>query len=157
MKRLVLTALTAILAAALLVGCASTTAEEPAAQQEQGAEGLVNSITADHGVLYTLYVGLVDKDTGAQELSFDEANAIVTPIIAQAGSGYTLIKAQGGYINEDGQLIENETLVYTSMHISEESLSALIDEIVLAVNNESVYVTSEYGAWGIYGGQIVSA
>ena len=43
------------------------------------------------------------------------------------------------------------------MHISEESLSGLIDDIMLAVNNESVYVTSEYGAFGIYGGQIVNA
>ena len=157
MKKLIFAALAASLAAALLAGCAGNATADSSAPQSEGAAGLVNSITSDHGVLYTLYVGLVDKDSGVQELSFEEAAAIVTPIVAQAGSGYTLIQAQGGYIDEGGQLVENDTLVYTSMHISEESLSELIDDIMLAVNNESVYVTSEYGAFGIYGGQIVNA
>lgn len=51
----------------VLAGC---TTSEPSGGS---GIGLVNKVTTQEGVAFTLYVGLADADTGAQELSFDEA------------------------------------------------------------------------------------
>ncbi len=42
-------------------------------------------------VVYCLYFGLTDKDTGKQELTMDEAKDIAIPLFIEAGSAsYTV-------------------------------------------------------------------
>ena len=98
----------------VLAGC---TTSEPSGGS---GIGLVNKVTTQEGVAFTLYVGLADADTGAQELSFDEAKALATPLVSATGEGYTVIEAQGGYTDDAGNLVENGTLVYTGIHAGEQ-------------------------------------
>ncbi len=116
--------------------------------------GLVNKVTTQEGVAFTLYVGLADADTGAQELSFDEAKALATPLVSATGEGYTVIEAQGGYTDDAGNLVENGTLVYTGVHAGEQEVLGLVDDLKAALHVESVYVTSAQQGYAIYGGTI---
>lgn len=126
----------------VLAGC---TTSEPSGGS---GIGLVNKVTTQEGVAFTLYVGLADADTGAQELSFDEAKALATPFVSAAGEGYT---------DDAGNLVENGTLVYTGIHAGEQEVLGLVDDLKAALHVESVYVTSAQQGYAIYGGTIASA
>ena len=146
--RLAAVALGALLAAGLLAGCA----------QDAGTPGLTNSVTDQEGVLFTLYVGLADKDAGMQVLDVQEAKKLATPLVSAAGGGgYTVIEAQGGYTDDNGNLVENDTLVYTGVHASEQELLKLVDDVKAALNIESIYVTSANTGYAIFGGQVKAA
>ncbi|BAK44861.1 hypothetical protein [Eggerthella sp. YY7918] len=148
------TLMTALIAAGLLAGCAQSTATT----SDTTAPGLVNSVTDQEGILYTLYVGLADKDTGTQVLDMQEAKDLATPLVSAAGDGgYTVIEAQGGYTDDDGNLVENDTLVYTGVHASEQEILTLVDDIKAALNIESIYVTSAHTGYAIFGGQLKAA
>lgn len=139
-------ALVAALALVGLSGCA--------ASNEQKSSGLTNSVTTQEGLQYSLYVGLVDAQSGTQKLTTDEAAAIATPLVTAVGGGYTLTVTQGGYMDDAGKLVENETLVYEGIHAEEAEVSKLINDVKAALGTYSVYVTSEHVGYAIYGGTI---
>ena len=68
------------LVAALCAGCASKVSDD-------AAQPLVNGVTDRQEVVYCLYFGLTDKDTGKQELTMEEAKDIAIPLFIEAGSG----------------------------------------------------------------------
>lgn len=156
----------AVLAAAsmglgVLAGCSGDqnqgagAASDTAGASDANASGLVNSVTDKEGIVFTLYLGLVDKDTGTQVLSMQEAKELATPLVsATTGGGYTAIEAYGGYTDDDGNPVENGTLMYTGLHASEQEVMGLIDGIKAALGIESVYVTCEHIGYGIFGGQV---
>ena len=61
------------LAAVLCAGCASKASDD-------AAQPLVNGVTDRQEVVYCLYFGLTDKDTGKQELTMEEAKDIAIPL-----------------------------------------------------------------------------
>lgn len=134
-----------------LLGCS---AAEPASGS---GIGLVNEVATQEGVAFALYVGLADADTGSQELSFEEAKALATPLVSAVGGGYTVIEAQGGFTDDAGNLVENGTLVYTGIHAGEQEVLALIDDLKTTLNAESVYVTCAPEGYAIFGGTIAPA
>lgn len=155
--RLAAIAAGALLAAGLLAGCAqgAGAASDAAGAPDANASGLVNSVTDKEGVVFTLYLGLVDKDTGTQVLSMQEAKELATPLVsATTGGGYTAIEAYGGYTDDNGNPVENGTLMYTGLHASEQEVLGLIDSIKAALGIESVYVTCEHIGYAIFGGQV---
>lgn len=155
--RLAAIAAGALLAAGLLAGCAqgAGAASDAAGAPDANASGLVNSVTDKEGVVFTLYLGLVDKDTGTQVLSMQEAKELATPLVsATTGGGYTAIEAYGGYTDDNGNPVENGTLMYMGLHASEQEVLGLIDSIKDALGIESVYVTCEHIGYAIFGGQV---
>lgn len=115
---------------------------------------LTTSVTPQEGVVYTFYIGMVDKDSGNQEMSMDEAKGLLTPIFVEAGSGFTAYEATGGYVNDHEDFVENDTLVFTGIHGDEQAVEALIDRIKETLNIESVYCESSYIGYGTKGGTV---
>ncbi|WP_417404027.1 hypothetical protein, partial [Hominenteromicrobium sp.] len=105
-------------------------------------------------VVYCLYFGLTDKDTGKQELTMDEAKDIAIPLFIEAGSGYTVYEAEGGFAKEDGTVVQNDTLVFDSTHGDEQAILDLIEKVRRALNVESVYCESKLVGCQIRGGVI---
>lgn len=134
----------AALAGTLCAGCAAEGAAE--------APTLVNGVTDQQETVYTLYFGLADKDTGAQELTMAEAKDILVALFVEAGSGYTVYEAEGGYVGEDGAVVQNDTLVFDGTHGDEQAIKDLIDRAKEALNIESVYCESKLVGYHLYGG-----
>ena len=105
-------------------------------------------------VVYCLYFGLTDKDTGKQELTMDEAKDIAIPLFIEAVSGYTVYEAEGGFAKEDGTVVQNDTLVFDSTHGDEQAILDLIEKVRRALNVESVYCESKLVGCQIRGGVI---
>ena len=133
------------LAAVLCAGCASKASDD-------AAQPLVNGVTDRQEVVYCLYFGLTDKDTGKQELTMEEAKDIAIPLFIEAGSGYTVYEAEGGFAKEDGTVVQNDTLVFDSTHGDEQAILDLIEKVRRALNVESVYGESKLVGCGIRGG-----
>lgn len=135
------------LVAALCAGCASKVSDD-------AAQPLVNGVTDRQEVVYCLYFGLTDKDTGKQELTMEEAKDIAIPLFIEAGSGYTVYEAEGGFAKEDGTVVQNGTLVFDSTHGDEQAILDLIEKVRRALNVESVYCESKLVGCQIRGGVI---
>ena len=95
---------------------------------------------SENGIKYTLYVGLNDKDTYEQIISTEDAIDKANHIIAEHAGGYTQMSARGGWINDDGTMGHENTLVYIIYDVSEDDLKAILDELISEFNQSSVLV-----------------
>ena len=142
----------ATLAGAMLGGCAEDGAAGGAAPSGEGYPSLVTGVTDQQEVIYCLYFGLADKDAGTQVLAMDEAKDLLIPLFVEAGSGYTVYEAEGGYATEDGTIVQNDTLVFDGVHGSDQAVIDLVEKAKQALNIESVYVESKAVGYKMYGG-----
>jgi hypothetical protein len=104
---------------------------------------------------YTLYIGTNDKDTYEQIIPTETAMNTVNEICSKYIDGYTVYEATGGWFDDAGVLTEESTLVYTLTGVDESDVAAIADEVLAALNQNSVLVeksgvsgTYHYGATG---------
>lgn len=141
----------AALAGTMLGGCAEGGASD-GASSDGAPPSLVTGVTDQQEVVYCLYFGLNDKDAGTQLLTMDEAKDLLIPLFVEAGSGYTVYEAEGGYATEDGTVVQNDTLVFDSVHGSDQAVVDLIEKAKQTLNIESVYCESRAVGSKMYGG-----
>ena len=87
---------------------------------------------------YTLYIGTNDKDTGTQLISTEDAHKIVGEICEKYVSGYTVTEAQGNWLSEDGMRHRENTLIYSFSDADEVKIQSIMDEVLIALNQESI-------------------
>lgn len=92
---------------------------------------------------YTLYIGTNDKDTYTQLIPTEEARKIVDEICAKHTDGYTAMDAQGSWVDETGTVTKENSLVYSFYNISEEQVVAIMDDVLTALNQNSILVERE--------------
>lgn len=102
---------------------------------------------------YTLYIGLNDKDTYQQVISREEARKIVNEICARHTDGYTSFDAEGGWTDQDHVLTKEETLVYMFNDIDEDDLDKIMDEVLDALNQNSILVEKDQTVYSYYSGK----
>lgn len=104
---------------------------------------------AESDAIYTakMYVGLNAAGTDSQALTISEAQQMVRKIITDKGFGYTEYVANGAYIEDDGTVVANDTLVYELFFMEKEDAHAIAKEVKSALHLESVLMgesTAEY-------------
>lgn len=99
---------------------------------------------------YIAYIGTKDKDTQQYERTAEESKAIVDAICQKHTNGYTTLNAGGGWRSSEKSWFEEETLIYLFFDIGEEELSALLDEVVHALNQESILVEKTESQYRFY-------
>ena len=104
-------------------------------------------------VKYTLYIGTNDKDTYEQIIPTDEAVEIVNAIIAKHAGGYTFNNAVGGWVDELDIWTHENTLVYTLSWIDEETVGVIMDEVLAALNQNSILLERNYVSSVFYNGK----
>ena len=87
---------------------------------------------------YTLYIGLNDKDSNVQVIPVSEALDIVSEICVDYVPGYTAMTGHGGWLNDAGEFIREETLIFTIIDAEEESILKIKDEVMKALNQSSI-------------------
>lgn len=122
------------LCAMLLWGCSAGAPEEG---------GPATAATPDTAIVYTVYVGLADQDSQTALLTEAEAKEMINSILTRQSISYTVYDAYGAFPGEAGQMVENETLVYTGIRCEAEVIIELIAAIREDLNLESVYCTSQ--------------
>lgn len=122
--------------------------------EDEPANVLATEVAPDEAILYTLFFGLIDKDTGEQELATEEYRSAIAEIFSEAGVGFTAYEATGAYEREDGTMVQNVTLVFDGIHATDEAISELIEKAQDELNIESVYVETSLRGYGISGGVV---
>lgn len=105
------------------------------------------------GEKYLLYIGLNDKNTYKQEIPTNEARDTVNAICAKHVEGYTGSDANGGWVDQTGTLTQENTLVYAFYDISEDQLTSIMDEVLVALNQNSILVESQQAFYTYYSGR----
>ena len=92
---------------------------------------------------YIAYIGINDKDTKQPLHSFEEALKIVNDINFRHTDGFTVLRANGFWKNPRGERFDEETLVYVYYGIPRAKLYSIMDEILIALNQEVILIDSE--------------
>ena len=85
-----------------------------------------------------MYIGLNDKDTYQQEIGTIEAEEIITGIILEHTDGFTRLVAKGAYKDDQGVITFENSLIYEFLNTSEELIYLIMDEILVALNQNSI-------------------
>ena len=96
--------------------------------------------------LYTIYVGLNDKDSKKQETETGAAVAIVAEILYKYVDGATISEARGIYTHDDGIKIIEKTIRAEVLDFdgsAGEAIRAAALEIKKALNQESIALQAQ--------------
>ena len=102
-------------------------------------------------MVYHVYFGLNDADTGKQEVSMDDASSYIRGVIESYGYGYTEHRTYGAY-TENGESKGNDTLVYMLIFVEEENVEEIANEVVDHLNLASVLCQKEEMPYTFYAG-----
>jgi hypothetical protein len=89
---------------------------------------------------YVLYIGLNDKDIYEQIIPMENIVKTINTICIKYASGYTMNKMKGGWIDDKGVLTQEDTLVYIFTGIDETAVISIMDEILTALNQNSILI-----------------
>ena len=120
--------------------------------QPSDVSGRLAFDTAENGQ-YVLYIGTNDKDTYEQIIPTDEATEIVNNICAKYVEGYTVSDAKGGWVDENGVLTQENTLVYIISYADEADVTAIMDEVLTALNQNSILIERRNISSAFYNGK----
>ena len=93
-------------------------------------------------IRHVAYIGINDKDTKRPLYSFEEALNIVNDINFRHTDGFTALRGSGFWKNPQGERFHEETLIYVYYGISRDALHSIMDEVLKALNQESVLIDS---------------
>ena len=109
------------------------------------------SINEYTDVQYVVYLGTNDKDTNEPVFSHEEAKEKAKEILLKHFGGYTIMEADGGWI--DGDTVYKEyTLVIFISYTNEEDVHKAADEMIKVFNQSSVLIQANPTKNEYYGG-----
>ena len=118
-----------------------------------GLFAMPSAIGFSNGTQYVMYIGTNDKDSYEQVVPPDEARAIVNEICGRYVDGYTASVAEGGWVDERGILTKETTLVYVLTGASERSALAIMDEVLIALRQNSILIEKRDVTSAFYSGR----
>ena len=89
---------------------------------------------------FVMCVGLLDKDSKAQEVNTLDAFKVVSNIFANTTGGATITEGRGVYTHNDGTVVIEPTLVCTVYGSDLRTVKEAADAIKVALNQESVAI-----------------
>ena len=103
-------------------------------------------------IQYVMYVGTNDKDTYQPKHSQEEARNIVDQVCLKYFEGYTLQEATGAWTDETSQITHEYTLVCYFDGADKATVYRAADEIIEALNQNTVLIEEDNIAIEYYGG-----
>ncbi|MBQ9264393.1 MAG: DUF3574 domain-containing protein [Clostridia bacterium] len=91
-------------------------------------------------IQYVMYLGTNDKGTNKPVFTQEEAKEKAREILIRHFGGYTLQEANGGWVDDDGTVYQEYTLVIYLSDTTEEAVHAAADELIQVFNQSSVLI-----------------
>lgn len=142
MKKRLLSFVLIVLLCGSLFGCTKA----PSGETAQSASVL----QMQQAVKYTLYIGLNDKDTYTQLIPDEEAEQRVCDIALKYVDGFTVLPAKGVYKDDKGVTTHESSLVLEVTSATDEQMSAMMKEIIHALNQNSVLIEKQTVDYDFY-------
>ena len=125
-------------------------AESSSAVQTSDSSSAAEDNTA---MQYVMYVGTNDKDTYKQEIPTEEAKKIVDEICLKYFDGYTIQDAVGAWKDETGTITHENSIVCYFDYADEETVKKAADEVIKALNQNTVLIESDRRTMEYYSGK----
>ena len=103
-------------------------------------------------IQYVLYLGTNDKDTNVPVFAPDEAKAKAEEILINYFGGYTVQEANGGWIDDNGTVYQENTIVIYLSDTDLEQVHSVCDELIRVFNQSSVLVQANETTTEFYEG-----
>ena len=129
-------------------GDTADTAGDSSAAETVSAPAGENSST----IRFVMYIGTNDKDTYAQIIPTEQAEEIIDDICFQYVEGYTIQDATGSWVDEKGIATHENTIVCYFYGTDEETVHRIGDDIIKALNQNSVLIEKDHIEIEYYGG-----
>ena len=107
---------------------------------------------AAEDIQYVLYVGTNDKDTNGPVYPPEECMEKAKDILIERFGGYTIMDAEGGWINDDGTKCQEYTLVIYLSDTDEAAVHAVCDELIEVFHQSSILVQANPTRTEFYSG-----
>ena len=91
-------------------------------------------------IQYVMYLGTNDKDTNKPVFTQEEAKEKAQDILLRHFGGYTLQEANGGWVDDNGTVYQEYTLVIYLSDTTEEAVHTAADELIQVFNQSSVLI-----------------
>ncbi len=108
-----------------------------------------SKLAPDANNQFTLYITLLDKDTGTQVVSMEDAKKITTDILDKNELSYTMLDATGS-VFADGKATPGQTIVVQIVNKEEDPVIEAIKAMKTSLNTSSVFVTATSVQSGLY-------
>lgn len=102
---------------------------------------------------YVLYIGLNDKDSYEQHIATGEAKQLVNAICMQYVDGYTLMEAEGAWVDEQNIPTGENSLVYFFREADRDAVNRIMDEVIKALNQNAVLLEERDSSYTFYYGK----
>ena len=89
-----------------------------------------------------IFVGLNDGDTKEQRFDTDRYTSILKRVCVQYGVPFSFDVVKGGYIHDDGEYTEENTIVLTFIDASQKTVDEIAEDLCVFFRQESVLITS---------------
>lgn len=144
---------------ALLVGVAAlgvsfvALASVPEVESAEESAVAVESV-AEQGqdIQYVLYVGTNDKDSNEPVFNEDDAREHLEAILTDHFGGFTIQDARGGWVNDDGSIAHEYTLVVYLSDTTLEEVHAACDDMIAEFNQSSILIQQNMTTTEFYSG-----
>ncbi len=104
-------------------------------------------------IQYVMYIGTNDKDTYEPKYTQEEAREIVDKICLSNFEGYTLQEATGSWVDEKNNITHEYTIVCYFDGADKETVYKTADEIIVALNQNTVLIERSEIDMDYYGGK----
>ena len=92
---------------------------------------------------YTMYIGLNDKNTYTQLLSYDEAEKKVSDIALRYVDGFTELTGKGTYKDEKGVTTHENNLVLEFDSATDQQMKEIMNEVLKELNQNSILLEKQ--------------
>ena len=92
---------------------------------------------------YTMYIGLNDKDTYTQMISYEDAEKKVSDIALKYVDGFTVLSAKGAYKDDKEVITYENSLVIQFLYVSDEQMKSIMDEVLIELNQNSILLEKQ--------------
>ncbi len=104
-------------------------------------------------VQYVLYVGTNDKDTNEPVCEPEEAIEKAKGILIGLFGGYTIQDARGGWINDDGSICQEYTIVIYLSDTTSEQVHEVCDVLIKEFNQSTILIQENQTRTEFYSGK----
>ncbi len=125
-------------------------AEDTQASSEANAQESAEEST---DVQYVLYLGTNDKDTNEPVFDHDTCKKKAEDILINRFGGYTIQESDGGWIDDNGNVCEEYTLVIYLSDTDLDQVHAVSDELIKEFNQNTILIQANPTATEFYSGE----
>ncbi len=109
--------------------------------------------SSNEKIQYTMYIGMNDKDTYEQIISTEDAKTIIDNICFKYLDGYTIQDANGSWVDENGLVTHENTIVCCFKDTDNDTVYKIADEVIKTLNQNTVLIEKDLIQIDFYGGK----